>query len=230
MNALVSFCLPAYNRAEYLAEAIDSCLAQTYTDIEVVVVDDGSTDSTNILLDWYAAKDGRVRYVSTKNQGIAEARNLAVSMAEGDYVAVMDSDDLCGPDRIMRQVNELEKGADVCYSSYLRTDENATVIDGVKAPKPSELTKESLLKDQGIPHVTITARKECFLECPYRDEYEVNDDFALVVDWVNKGYRMACIEDPLMLVRFHTTNISRTEWERIKEINEEVRKEIREQK
>jgi glycosyltransferase involved in cell wall biosynthesis len=223
----VSFCLPTYNRAEYLAESIDSCLAQSHADIEVVVVDDGSSDSTPRLLEWYAAKDPRVRFVRTENRGIAAARNLAVSLSRGKYVAVMDSDDLCGPDRISRQVRELEKGFDVCYSSYLRADENASVIDGVKAPAPREITRDTLLRDQGIPHVTVTARRECFLEHPYDERHAVNDDYALVVSWVAAGYRLRRIQDPLMIVRFHTSNTSRTEWERIKEINEEVRDGIR---
>lgn len=225
---LVSFCLPTYNRSEYLAEAIQSCLDQSYRNIEVVVVDDGSTDSTCQLLEYFVGKDDRVRFTTTKNRGIAAARNTAVALSKGSYIAVMDSDDLCGPDRIKRQMKELQKGFDVCYSSYLRADENATVIDGVRAPKPKELTKENLLKDQGIPHVTVTARRECFTKYPYLDKYVVNDDFKWVVSIIHDGYKLSMISDPLMIVRFHETNTSRTEWERIKEINEEVRKELRE--
>lgn len=225
---MISICLPTYNRAEYLAEALDSCLAQTYKDIEIVVVDDGSTDSTGVLLKWYKLKDERISVVRTENQGIAKARNLAVSLSSGEYIAVMDSDDICGPDRLDRQLEELEKGFDVCYSSYLRADENATVIDGVTAPKPSEITLESLQKDQGIPHVTILARRECFTDHPYRDEYRVNDDYQLCVDWVRAGYRLARIEDPLVIVRFHEQNTSRIAWEEIREINEKVRKELSE--
>lgn len=226
---LVSFCLPTFNRAEFLAEGIKSCLDQTYKNIEVVVVDDGSTDSTEKLMDYYTKKDPRVRYSKVLiNGGIAKARNTAVKLSKGDYIAVMDSDDLCGPDRIERQMKELKKGFDVCYSSYLRADENGTVLDGVKAPKPKELTKENLLKDQGIPHVTVTAKRECFIKYPYLDKYRVNDDFKWVVSIIHDGYKLVRIEDPLMIVRFHNTNTSRTEWEKIKEINEEVRKELRE--
>lgn len=224
---MISVCLPTHNRAEYLAEAIDSVLDQSYKDLELVIVDDGSTDSTKILLEYYAKKDPRISFVSTENQGIAKARNLAVSMAKGEYIAVMDSDDLCGPDRLKRQLKELEKGADVCYSSYLRADENATVIDGVQAPKPAEITKETLLLDQGIPHVTITARAACFQDHPYQDKYKVNDDYQLVVDWIQAGYKLSYIEDPLMIVRFHTQNTSRTAWEEIRQINEEVRNKLR---
>lgn len=225
---MISFCLPTYNRAEYLAEAIESCLNQTYSDLELVIVDDGSTDSTPKLLEYYQQKDARVEIVQTPNNGIASARNLAVSLAKGEYIAVMDSDDICGPDRLERQLKALGKGADVCYSSYLRADENGVVIDGVKAPKPKDITKESLLTDQGIPHVTILARKQCFVAHPYLDKYRVNDDYRLCVDWVKAGYILTMIEDPLVIVRFHTTNTSRIAWEEIKQINEEVRKELRE--
>lgn len=226
MKPEVSFCMPTYNRVEYLAESIDSMLDQTIKNIEIVIVDDGSTDYSWELLEWYATKDKRIKITKTENQGIAKARNLAVSLATGTYVAVMDSDDLCGPDRLERQLKELKKGFDVCYSSYLRADENATVIDGVRAPKPKEITIDTLKLDQGIPHVTICAKRECFLDHPYLDKYVVNDDLKLVVDWFKAGYKLVCISDPLVIVRFHTKNTSRTEWERIKEINEEVRKTL----
>lgn len=221
---MISVCMPTFNRAEYLAEAIDSVLNQSYKDFELIVVNDGSTDSTDSLMEHYLKLDKRIVYVSTKNHGIAKARNYAVSLSKGQYVAVMDSDDLMGPDRLKKQLKELEKGFDVCYSSYLRADEKATVIDGIKPPKPSEITKETLLKDQGIPHVTIMAKKECFTSHPYLDKYKVNDDYQLVVDWIKAEYKMVRISDPLMIVRFHTHNTSRTQWEEIKKINEEVRK------
>lgn len=228
-DPLVSFCLPTHNRAEYLAECLDSCLNQTYTNIEVVVADDGSTDSTPVLMKYYEQLDSRITYITKIHGGIALTRNAAIQAARGDYIAVMDSDDLCGPDRIKRQMKELQKGFDVCYSSYLRADENATVIDGVKAPKPKELTKEYLLKDQGIPHVTITARKQCFIDHPYQDKFTSNDDYALVVSWIQAGYKLAMIADPLMIVRFHEQNTSRTDWEQIKVFNEEVREGLRAQ-
>ena len=225
---MISICLPTYNRAEYLAEAIDSIINQSYTDWQLVVVDDGSTDSTETLMKYYTELDKRIEYYKTPNQGIAKARNTAVQHTVGDYIAVMDSDDLMGPDRLKRQLKELEKGADVCYSSYLRADERATVIDGVKPPTPREISKQSLLKDQGIPHVTIMAKKGCFLRHPYDDKDVVNDDYRLVISWVRAGYKLAMISDPLMIVRYHNTNTSRTQWEAIKEVNEDVRKEINE--
>lgn len=222
---MISVCLPTFNRAEYLAEAIDSIRNQSVKEWELIVVDDGSTDSTEILMRHYLI-DSRISYYKTENQGIAKARNYAVSLSKGEYIAVMDSDDLCSPDRFKRQLKELQKGADVCYSSYLRADENATVIDGVKAPRPKEITMETLKVDQGIPHVTIMAKRECFVNHPYNDKHVVNDDYALCVAWIKAGYKLACIQDPLMIVRFHTQNTSRTRWEEIKKINEEVRATI----
>lgn len=223
---MISCCMPTFNRAEYLAEAIDSVINQSEKDFEMVVVDDGSTDSTEKLMQYYTVLDHRIKYFKTKNQGIAKARNYAISLSKGDYIAVMDSDDLCSPERFKRQLKELNKGFDVCYSSYLRADENATVIDGVRAPKPKEITLETLKVDQGIPHVTIMARRECFEDHPYLNKYKVNDDYQLVVEWFKAGYKLSCISDPLMIVRFHEQNTSRTAWEAIKKINEEVRATI----
>lgn len=220
---MISVLMPTFNRAEYLAEAIDSILNQTHKDWELIVIDDGSVDSTPKLMEYYVGLDQRIKYFKTENQGIAKARNTAFKHSTGNIIAVMDSDDLCSPDRLTRQLKEIQKGAEVCYSSYLRADENATVIDGVKVPKPKQITMETLKVDQGIPHVTIMALRKCFEEHPYLDKYKVNDDYALVISWIKAGYKLSCISDPLMIVRFHTRNTSRTAWEEIQKINEEVR-------
>jgi glycosyltransferase involved in cell wall biosynthesis len=226
---MISVLLPTYNRSEYLAEAIDSIINQTEKDWELIVVDDGSTDSTSTLMAYYTKTDPRIKYFpDVKNRGIAHARNRALSLSEGEVVAVMDSDDLCSPDRLKRSLKELSKGADLVYSSYLRADEAAKVIDGVKPPKPREITKESLLKDQGIPHVTIVAKRQVFLDNPYNETHTVNDDYQFVVNVLKSGCKLAMISDPLMIVRFHKLNTSKTEDTRIKEVSEEVRKGIRE--
>ena len=91
---LVSVIIPTWNRAGLIHRTIDSVMAQTYPNWEVIIVDDGSSDNTDAIISSYAEKDSRIRYVYQPNTGVAAARNLGISMAKGDYLAFLDSDDI----------------------------------------------------------------------------------------------------------------------------------------
>jgi len=122
----VSVCIPTYNRKDYLKETLDSILAQTYKDYEIVIVDDGSTDGTEQMvkqLDW------PVTYYWQQNSGDAAARNKLIELARGQYISFIDSDDLLLPDAIERMVKVMEdQSADaIVYGSYFRINENGKV-------------------------------------------------------------------------------------------------------
>jgi len=123
---LVSFLIPTYNRGNVIAETIDSVLAQSYPAIEIVVVDDGSTDETAAVMRHYA---DRVRYLRKPNGGLASARNLAQQSANGKYLAWVDSDDICEPQRAALQVACLEAFHDMvlCSSDFSAFDERGEV-------------------------------------------------------------------------------------------------------
>jgi len=106
----VSVIIPTYNRARYLKSSIDSVLSQTYTDIELIVVDDGSTDNTKEVVQKY---DNKIIYEHIPNGGVANARNHGMKLASGDYIAYLDSDDLYYPEKVELQVSFLEKFKDV---------------------------------------------------------------------------------------------------------------------
>src|SRR5215510_4129929 len=104
---LVSVVIPVYDREDYLGDAVDSVLAQTFPSFEIVVVDDGSTDRSAEIV--RAHRDPRVRLIChPHNRGISAARNTGVDAARGDYVAFLDSDDVAYPDRLARQVAFLD--------------------------------------------------------------------------------------------------------------------------
>lgn len=223
----VSIVIPAYNTAEYLSEAIESCRSQTYKDIEIIVVNDGSKDSTDRLMQYYVKKDNRIKYISTVNQGIAKARNTGLRHATGDLIAVMDSDDICAPDRIKKAVKAIEKyGVDFIYTSYYRADSRGMVQDGITPT--AKLTAEEIKFNQGVPHVTIVAKKHCFSEHPYRDELTVNDDYYLVWDWYKAGYTYKMLKDPSVIVRYHDGSVSVARKKLADEISAKIRKEIEE--
>lgn len=105
----VSVVIPTYNREHLLSRSLDSVLAQTFTDFEVLVVDDGSTDGTAVLMAEYEARDGRIRYLSQpRNAGVSAARNRGLREARGDFIAFLDSDDEWFPTKLERQITRFK--------------------------------------------------------------------------------------------------------------------------
>lgn len=106
---LVSVIVPAFNVEPYVAEALESLVRQSYPDLEIVVVDDGSSDGTVAIAERFSARDHRVRVLShSRNRGLYAARNTGIQAATGEYVALLDADDVAYPDRIARQVAALQ--------------------------------------------------------------------------------------------------------------------------
>ena len=120
----VSVVIPVYNQAPYLAECLDSVLAQTLRDIEVVCVDDGSTDGSGKMLDEYAARDPRVKVIHQANAGAGPARNAGMDAASGEFVAFMDPDDKYPDDGVLADLvrGAEENGVDICGGSMVMMD------------------------------------------------------------------------------------------------------------
>jgi hypothetical protein len=129
---LVSVIIPAYDAAATIAETIESALAQTHRRIEVVVVDDGSTDATAAIAARFAARDPRLRLLSTPNRGVAAARNAGIAESAGAFVAPLDADDLWHPSTLARQLRALETAgpdAGFAYAWFRRIDMEGRVIE-----------------------------------------------------------------------------------------------------
>ena len=124
----VSVVIPTYNYGRYICETIDSALAQTYKPLEVIVVDDGSTDDTRERL---AAYSDRIRYILQKNSGPAAARNTGIVAAQGEFVALLDSDDLWLPEKVERQVALYlrEQDAGIVATQRFAIDETGQRLD-----------------------------------------------------------------------------------------------------
>ena len=105
----VSIIVPVYNAEKYLCECVDSILSQTLTDLEVILVDDGSADSSPVICDGYAERDKRVKAIHQKNSGAAAARNHGMNIAQGEYIAFVDSDDWIDADMYKRMVDTAEE-------------------------------------------------------------------------------------------------------------------------
>lgn len=223
---LISVILPTFNREAYLAESVQSILNQSFKDFELIVVDDGSTDSTQTLMDFFCKKDKRVKYLlNPENKGISYSRNRGVSEAQGKYVAVMDSDDIASPERLKKSLKAFLKGpeCDMVYSSYLQSDEYGHINGLVEPEPPSKLNMAEILKVQMVPHVTMMGKRELF---KYRDEYRTNDDLYLVASLFSQGIKFKKIKEPLMIVRYHAHSTSNTKDKEIKKVTEEIKNEF----
>ena len=98
MGKILSITIPSYNVEKYIRHCIESIINQTYPDLQIILVDDGSTDCSGLICDEYAKKDARITVVHTENKGVSSARNLGIKHAKGEYIAFLDSDDCIDKD------------------------------------------------------------------------------------------------------------------------------------
>lgn len=118
-SSLISVIIPMYNTMDYIEQTVKSVLAQTYRELEVVIVDDGSKDDGAELVKAMQRADPRIKYIYQKNQGVSAARNNAVENSSGEYLAFLDSDDLWKSDKLEKQMNRIQKtGMEACYCGY----------------------------------------------------------------------------------------------------------------
>lgn len=129
-NYDVSIVVPAYNTKKYLNKCVDSLLGQTLQNLEIIIVDDGSTDGSSIIVDEYASQHERIKVIHQKNQGLGSARNSGILIARGEYIGFVDSDDWVDP-RMFEKLFELSKmhDADICYSGLSYKYDNNVSID-----------------------------------------------------------------------------------------------------
>lgn len=131
---LVSVIVPAYNAETFIQRTLDSILAQTYTNIEVLVVDDGSQDRTAAIIESFVEKNSRVILLRQKNAGVAAARNLAIEKSRGQYIAPIDADDIWYPQKLERQVQcilEADQSVGFVYAWSVRIDEDDRIIQTI---------------------------------------------------------------------------------------------------
>ena len=203
----VSVVIPTYNRAAFLVEAIDSVLAQTWKPMEIIVVDDGSTDGTREALGRYG---DRVRYFYKENGGPSSARNLGIKKARGTYVAFLDSDDVWEPEKLRIQMDFMREHPEI---KFVCTDSS---LIGSRKSRERKLRKDSmghlfpiLYSNSFIRTSTALMAKDCFGEIGYfNGEFEPAEDYDL---WFRgaKRYAIAYLSQTLVRYRKHGENISR---------------------
>jgi teichuronic acid biosynthesis glycosyltransferase TuaG len=215
-NKLVSIITPLYNSEEYVKETIESALSQTYNDWEMIIVDDCSTDKGPGIVQEYAEKDSRISLIKlTKNSGAAVARNTAIKVAKGSYIAFLDSDDLWTPEKLEKQIQFMEENDySFTFTSYQQITE-----DGKKFGKvikvPSILNyRQALLKNPiGCLTAVYNAEK---LGKIYMPLIRKRQDYALWLKILKKGFKGHGLNQVLAYYRVRRNSISSNKVELIK--------------
>ena len=145
-QALVSIVVPVYNRHNYLAECLDSLMVQTYRNLEIILVDDGSTDDSLAICQSYAKKDARIKVIAQENAGVATARNTGVQAATGQYLMFVDSDDYVAKNYCELAVNALQKNqVDICCMGFVDVDSKGQQVKQLRDFSAGPITKEQAM-------------------------------------------------------------------------------------
>jgi glycosyltransferase involved in cell wall biosynthesis len=211
----VSVVMPVYNTEAYLADAIGSILAQTFTDWELICVDDGSNDGSLDVLRRYERADPRIRVISRPNTGVTRARNDGMALARGRYIAAMDSDDVALAERLRRQVDYMESHPEcVGLGAAVRIvgPDLMPIADEIK-PLDHETIDRETLAGWGMvirQPVAIFRTEAVRAIGGYREECFVNEDPDLYLRLAEIG-RLANLPDILLLYRLRLGSIGRTQ-------------------
>ena len=206
--ALVSVVIPAYNAGKYVAAAVSSVLAQTYTPIEVIVVDDGSTDDTAEALEPFGTS---ITVIRQGNHGLYATRNLAVSRASGEFIAFLDADDAWHPEKVARQIAVFDARPD-CVLTHTKT----TYIDDAGRPvsmphKPwhdsNAFDVFALLEHNFITASSVIVRRSALGQDPFHAGVRGCEDWDLWLRLSRVG-PFAYLDEALTLYRFHESNMS----------------------
>ena len=208
-NPRVSVLMPVYNGEKYLAQALESIEAQTFTDYEIICVDDGSTDrSAEVLQAW---QDERLRVIRQENGGVVSALNTGLRHCRGEYIARMDCDDIAEPGRLELQVVFLDQHRDVVAAgSFMKIiDAAGKVVDSWHIPASPQRMQQRLYLMPPLFHPTVMFRRQPARKCGDYPDVKHVEDYALWMRLARVG-KLANIPETLLQYRVHSGNVSET--------------------
>ncbi len=196
---LVSVIIPVYNGGRFLKQALESVLNQTYQKLEVIVIDDGSTDNTKDIVDSFST----ISYIYQENKGVASARNKAISIANGEYVTFVDADDIIVENKVELQLLCLENNAevDICICN----------LENFVDPNFQHLIKEHehFLNNEKISYMNMMVRRNLFAKVGlFNERYKHSSDFEWITRAKDLNFKVEILPDVLQKRRLHNSNIS----------------------
>jgi glycosyltransferase involved in cell wall biosynthesis len=205
----ISVIMPVYNGAAFLKEAIESILKQTFSDLELIIINDASTDGSEEIILSY--KDDRIRYFKNQNNlGLIATLNLGISESRGTYIARMDQDDISLPDRFQKQVDHLSENKNVALVATKismtneKSEDKGAWNDDFNTTTSAEI-KAYMPKLNCIAHPSIMARAEVMKKFGYSRSLEHSEDWGLWLTLLSEGYTISKIDEVLLKYRVHDT-------------------------
>jgi glycosyltransferase involved in cell wall biosynthesis len=205
---LVSVVIPVFNGERFMAEAIDSALGQSYPNVEIIAVNDGSTDGSVEILEKY---NGRIRTLEQTNLGQASARNAGIITARGSWIAFLDQDDLWDTDKLLYQMKAVDVNCSVIYSSARIIDESGCTISSVRSPaKNTNAALHDLILHNRLITSTALVRRDAIYSVGMLDETNRfgADDYDLWLALAATGHKFYYIPLELASYRLHGENMS----------------------
>ena len=212
MNDLISVIVPVYKVEQYLKKCIDSILEQTYYNLEIILVDDGSPDNCGAICDEYAKKDSRIRVIHKNNGGLSDARNAGLDIMTGEYVAFVDSDDWIEPTMYEKLLTNMKHfQADISFGGVA---DDVVQIGAVKTIKVSDYGKEPFVEDKTETMKRVLQNGCSAWDKIYRADLfdnvrfpvgEFNEDEAIILHLLNKCQR-SCFTGEVFYHYMHRKN------------------------
>jgi glycosyltransferase involved in cell wall biosynthesis len=216
-QSYISVVMPIYNAESFLTKAIESIITQSYTNLELIIIDDGSTDNSSTIIRENASKDSRIHPIFISHSGIARAMNTAVAVAQGDYIAYLDHDDIALPNRLSTQLAWMQKNdIDICGSCVKRIGDRSNLM---WFPETDRAICYDLLFRCSLLQTAVMLRADIARHNPYNENVEFLD-YEL---WARLAthYRMGNVPQILTLYRRH---LNQTSLVKKREFNEDFRR------
>lgn len=221
MNKLVSIIIPVYNVEKYLLECLDSVIAQTYSNIEIFLINDGSTDNSGKICDEYAQKDSRVKVIHKENGGVSSARNVGLDLTQGEYITFIDSDDFVDKTYIEKMYDALEKSnADLVFCKYANYIDKKIEYPQESIPKQLTVNNEdkefidfisrffALKKNIMGSACRVLYRKELINNYYFHLGIKISEDLLFLMQIIQNAKSINSIDEYLYFYRKVETSIT----------------------
>jgi glycosyltransferase involved in cell wall biosynthesis len=223
IKPVLSVVVPIHNGAKFIPATLDSILDQTYSDFELILVDDASTDGLADALHPYVDARLRVEHLG-HNVGVADARNHGVELASGRYIAFCDADDICMPQRFERQLAFLQSHPDVgvCGSAFTCFDDERE-LETVRHPPSDQELRRSLMTGNCFGMSTIMGRAELFKTHAFDQSMSPTEDYDLWTRFAVRGVILANLDESLLRYRLHAAQASQSKSELLDRLSRKIR-------
>jgi glycosyltransferase involved in cell wall biosynthesis len=211
-NFPISVVMPVYNGGTYLADAIQSILIQTYQNFEFIIINDGSTDNSLEVISEFQCKDNRIRLISRENKGLVASLNEGIQASTGQYIARMDADDICLPERFEKQVNLIATtDTDICGCHFFIVDETSKYIDSKISPVSQAAIVLQLATTVPFAHGSVMVKREVIQKYMYGNTgFQAVEDYALWLQMFEDGVTFGNVDSFLFKYRNLKDSFSKT--------------------